>query len=144
MARRRRVPAQSWINVFYAEADRSVPARTFLDECPPTARQTLLAIVVAVRDAPPPSFPASMHWHVMTRDMRGIYEARDRQGNLLYRLFCLLDRKAPEHGLSAPALVLLSGGVKPVREEMDPRTYAAVRKQRDRYLSSSPRPIAKS
>jgi hypothetical protein len=134
-------PKVEWANVFYVTRDGSVPAQEFLDECPTTARQTLLAIVVSVRDSPPPSYPPSMHWQVMRGDMRGIYEARDRQGNMLYRLFCVLDRKGTDHGLDAPGLVLLSGGVKPVREEMHPRTYARVRQERDEYMSSSPRQI---
>jgi hypothetical protein len=141
VARSRRVPGE-WVNVFYAEADGSIPAEAFLDECPLPARTQLLAIVEAVRGAPPPSFPPSMYWHAMRGDMRGVYEARDRHGNMLYRLFCVLDRNAPDHGLDAPALVILSGGSKPVREEMDERTYADVRRQRDEYGASSPRRIA--
>jgi len=138
---RGRKQSVEWVNVFYAETDGSAPAQEFLDASPKTTRETLLAIVVSVRDSPPPSFPPSMHWHVMRGEMRGIYEARDRHGNMLYRLFCVLDRKATEHGLDAPALVMLSGGEKPVREEMDARTYAEVRRQRDEYINSSPRQI---
>ena len=58
--------------------------------------------------------------------MKGIYEARDKHGKQLYRLFCVLDRAAPEHGVEAPALVLLSGGAKPVGAAMDDRVYRDV------------------
>lgn len=128
--------------MFYAEKDGSVPAQEFLDACPMSPRQMLLAIIVAVTDGPPPSFPPSMHWHIMRKEMSGLYEARDRHGNTLYRLFCVLDRNAAEHGLDGPALVVLSGGAKAVREEMDARTYVAARRQREEYMASSPRRIA--
>jgi hypothetical protein len=33
----------------------------------------LLAILVAVRDAPPPAFPPSNMWHAMHGDMKGLH-----------------------------------------------------------------------
>jgi hypothetical protein len=46
-----------WSLAFYRTAKDAVPAREFLLGCPQSVREMLLAILVAVRDAPPPSFP---------------------------------------------------------------------------------------
>jgi hypothetical protein len=73
--------------------------------------------------------------------MSGIYEIRDKHGDMLYRLFCVLDSDAGSHGLEAPALVMLSLGVKPVRTEMPQAVYERVRAEADRYFATSPRPI---
>jgi hypothetical protein len=124
---------------FYLEADDSVPGLNFLDSCPIKGR--LEAIVEAVRAYPPPSFPPSPMWNVMTGEMKGIYETRARNQNRLHRLFCLLDRLAGSHGLSGPALVILSGGEKPVGAAMPNDVYASAMAQRDRYLDSTPRPV---
>lgn len=152
MARRRRrerhqpqargaVEPAEWIVVFLEEPDGSVPARSFLDECPTAVRAQLLATISAVRAAPPPSFPTSALWHVMRDEMRGLHEARDKHEKRLYRLFCVLDRHAPDHGLDGPAVVLISGGVKAIGEAMDARVYREARRRRDEYLASTPRRI---
>jgi hypothetical protein len=44
-----------WSLAFYKTAKDLAPAREFLLSCPQPVREMLLAIVVAVRDAPPPS-----------------------------------------------------------------------------------------
>ena len=49
--------SKDWALAMYMTADGGVPSRDFLMACPPPVRQMLLAIVVAVRDSPPPSFP---------------------------------------------------------------------------------------
>jgi hypothetical protein len=74
-------------------------------------------------------------------DMSGIYEIRDKQGDMLYRLFCLIDSNAEAHGLEAPALVMLSLGVKPIRTAMPQAVYQKARGQADRYFATSPRPV---
>ncbi len=73
--------------------------------------------------------------------MSGIFEARDRHHRKRYRLFCVLDSNAPDHGLDAPALVMLSGTVKNVGEEVPQAVYREVRRQADRYFATSPRPV---
>jgi hypothetical protein len=73
-------------------------------------------------------------------DMRGILEARDRHQQDLYRLFCVLDSRAPDHGLGAPALVMLSGTRKKVGEVVPQSVLKLVRAQADRYFATSPRP----
>ena len=96
----------------------------------------LTAIVVAVRDAPPPSFPPSNMWHVMHDEMKGFYEARDEHDGQLYRVFCVLDSQAPEHGLDAKALTLICGGAKPVRSPMDKSVYDEALAHRQDYLAT--------
>lgn len=138
-----------WQAFFYEEADGKRPGLAYLNSIPLSARQTLYAIIVAVRDHPPYRFPTQTPmWSVMRDekgglDLGGIYEARDKHQNRLYRLFCLLDRRAPEHGVEAPALVILSGDDKPVRTTMPKAVYRRVIGQRDRYWATSPRPVAR-
>jgi hypothetical protein len=141
-----------WIAVYYRTADGTSPARDalFAPDFPANVRLALLARAAAIRDTPPPAFPASSPmWSVMTRDrergnvdMSGIFEIRDRQGDTLYRVFCVVDSGAESHGLEAPALVLLSVGVKQVRTAMPQAVYREVRSHADRYLATSPRPVA--
>lgn len=107
--------AVEWALAFYMTKDCRVPAREFLSDCPGPVREMLLAILVAVRDAPPPSFPPSGMWHAMHGEMKGLYEARDAHDGRLYRVFCILDGQASEHGLDAKVIVLVCGGAKRVR-----------------------------
>lgn len=125
-----------WSVAFYRTAKDTAPAREFLLGCPQPVREMLLAIVVAVRDAPPPSFPPSKMWHVMHGEMKGFYEARDEHDGQLYRVFCVLDSQAPEHGLDAKALTLICGGAKPVRSPMDKSVYAQALAYRGDYLAT--------
>jgi hypothetical protein len=74
--------------------------------------------------------------------MAGICEARDKMDRDLYRLFCFLDRRAAECGLSGPTLVILDGGTKDIRTAMDDDVYEQVLALRDDYVSSNPRPVA--
>jgi len=155
----------NWIAVYYREDDTRVdlteqeiaagvgpdpsPARAFLNALPPSPRAGLRATIVAVRDRPPPSFPTgSQAWRLMHKpakkgevDMSGIFEARDKHQRKLYRLFCVLDSRASEHGLGAPALVMLSGTVKNVGEQVPQKVYRKVRRQADLYFATSPRPV---
>jgi hypothetical protein len=142
---------KEWIAAYYKAADGTAPARDTLraPDFPENVRLSLEARAAAIRDTPPPSFPpGSLMWSVMTRDrergnvdMSGIFEIRDRQGKVLYRLFCVLDSDAESHGLEAPALVMLSVGIKPVRTAMPQAVYREVRAQADRYFATSPRPV---
>lgn len=128
--------ATKWSVAFYRTAKGTAPARKFLLDCPQPVREMLTAIVVAVRDAPPPSFPPSKMWHVMHGEMKGFYEARDEHDGQLYRVFCVLDSQAPEHGLDAKALTLICGGAKPVRSPMDKSVYDEALAHREDYLAT--------
>lgn len=123
-----------------------VPARHWLlTEIPRPARIFLVAVIDSVVLAPPPAFPASHLWHAMTDDMAGIHEARDAHEDCLYRclyrLFCVVDRKATRNGIDRPLVTLLGGGIKPVRAAMSRAVYQLVREYRDAYLASNPRQI---
>ncbi len=131
----------AWTVEFYLHTDRSIPAIAFLARCPVASR--IEAIAEAVRAFPPPSFPPSQMWHVMSGGMKGLYEIRVRYRTTLYRLFCVLDAQGAKHGLSGPALVLISGGTKPVGRAMPSDVYADAAAYRDRYNATSPRPIVR-
>ena len=70
-------------------------------------------------------------WLGARRSHDGVVLTR-RHPRKLYRLFCVLDSCAPEHGLAAPALVMLSGTVKNVGEEVPQAVYREARRQADR------------
>jgi hypothetical protein len=134
---RRPQPASTaWAIAFYKAADDEVPSKAFLNRCPGSVLQMLLAIVVAVRDAPPPAFPASQMWHAMHGEMKGFHEARDEHHGAHYRLFCVVDRQAPQHGLDAPTVALISGGVKPARTAMPQNVYDEALEYRRDYLAT--------
>jgi len=142
---------KNWIATYYKDANGTAPARDALRVAgfPKNVRLALEARAKAVRDAPPPSFPAgSPMWSAMSRDrekgkvdMSGIFEIRDKQGDTLYRLFCVLDSDGESNGLEAPALVMLSLATKPVRTAMPQGVYKRVRAEADRYLATTPRPV---
>lgn len=68
--------------------------------------------------------------------MKGFHEARDEHDGTLYRLFCVVDSQAPEHGLDAKAVVLISGGIKKVRTAMDAGVYDEAIRYRDDYQAT--------
>jgi len=70
--------------------------------------------------------------------MHGYYEARDRHGKTLYRLYCKLDR-CPSTGQNL--LVIICGGSKPNEKAFSEAFYRRVRALGDEYLSRSPRSV---
>lgn len=92
----------------------------------------------------PPRFPTStQRWRLMHKpankkevDLSGICEARDKHSNKLYRLFCVIDRDAPAHGLALPSLVLLGGVVKPARTEAPQSEYRRIDRYRKDYQAA--------
>jgi hypothetical protein len=118
----------------------SCPTEVFLASCPQLVRLDLLSIIHAVVDAPPPRFPGGGMWEAMHGSMAGIYEIRTRGPNRrLYRLFCVLERRAP--GLDVPSLVLITGKSKPVGTRMDEAEYDEVRELVREYYSRTPRSV---
>jgi hypothetical protein len=69
-------------------------------------------------------------------DLSGICEARDKHSNNLYRLFCVIDRDAPAHGLALPSLVLLGGVVKLARTEAPQSEYRQIDRYRKDYQAT--------
>lgn len=132
-------PADAWDIVFWMPEKGRAPGREWLITVPDPVRLMMVSILDSVRDGPPQSFGPSEYWHVMRGRMKGLHEARDRHGDTLYRLFCVLDRDAPKHGMPRPALVVLCGGEKPNGTEMGDDVYDEALDARDHYLKSSPR-----
>jgi Txe/YoeB family toxin of Txe-Axe toxin-antitoxin module len=65
-----------WGVVYYRAADGRVPADEFLDRCPDKVEATILAVLEAVRRAPPPAFSGGGKWEAMHGSMGGYYEIR--------------------------------------------------------------------
>ena len=113
-----------WRVVFMVDpATGHVPARQFLDGLPDKPAAEVVAVLRAVRDAPPPAFSGGGKWQAMHGEMSAFHEVRVRQGRLLHRLFCVLDRST-----GTGLIVLVTGGSKQDRTRMDPRMYAAARR----------------
>ena len=118
-----------WRDGLFVAADGSKPAEQWLQVLPAKPAAEVIAVVMAVRDAPPPAFAGGGKWEAMYGDMPGIEEVRRRQGEQLHRLFCLLDRNHPD----GPALVTLDGHSKPNRTAMPESVSRRVREHRDAY-----------
>lgn len=142
---KKRVPDR-WQPVLYETARGRRPAWDFLvgEKMPGEVRGELLVTVRAVLQVGPPRFPTStQRWRLMHKpaskkdvDLSGICEARDKHSNKLYRLFCLIDREAPAHGLVLPSLVLLGGVVKPTRTEAPQSEYRRIDRYRNDYRAT--------
>ena len=137
-----------WGVVYYRTEEGRVPAEEFLDSCPAKVEATLLAVVEAVRAAPPPAFSGGGKWEAMHGSMPGYYEIRvTGPGRRHYRLFCLLDNGTPEQlaqrGFDRPQVAVINGMVKNHMTEFTGAQYRKhVRVLGDRYLATVPRPIA--
>jgi hypothetical protein len=69
-----------------------IPAEEFLDSCPVKVEATILAVLEAVRAAPPPAFSGGGKWEAMHGRIGGYYEIRlTGPARRHFRLFCLLD-----------------------------------------------------
>src|SRR5262245_57974419 len=106
-----------WGIVFYETTDGDVPGRVFLDACPPKVAATFVAVLDAVRAAPPPAFSGGGKWEAMHGAMAGYYEIRlTGPGRRHYRLFCRLDNgsreELAERGFDTPQIVIINGLVK--------------------------------
>lgn len=137
-----------WGVVYYKTAKGAVPADEFLDSCPSGVEATILAVLEAVRAAPPPQFSGGGKWEAMRGAMKGYYEIRvTGPGRTQYRLFCRLENGTPaelkERGFSRPHIVVINGMEKPHRTVFSDRDYIKnVRNLGHDYLSTYPRRIA--
>jgi Txe/YoeB family toxin of Txe-Axe toxin-antitoxin module len=138
----------AWGIAYYQQEDGTVPAEDFLDACPTKVEATILAVLEAVRLAPPPAFSGGGKWEAMHGSMGGYYEIRvTGPGRRHYRLYCLLDNGSPEQlaerGFDGPQIVVINGLVKPNATLFSDAEYRRrVRKLGDDYLARLPRPIA--
>jgi len=77
-----------------SEEPASIPAYRFLKALPVNVRVQLLAILAAVQTTGPDQW-ADRHSHSpMKGDLADLHEVRDKQGETLYRLFVLWQRRA--------------------------------------------------
>ncbi|MBL9028192.1 MAG: hypothetical protein JNL21_38725 [Myxococcales bacterium] len=124
------------------DPDKTVPAQVFLDECPGKVSATMVAVLRAVAEAPPPAFSGGGKWEAMHDEMSGYYEVRvDGAQRKHYRLFCLLERDGARLGLGGPSIVLIDGREKPFLTELRKEDYAAVKKLGDEYRRRTPRSV---
>jgi hypothetical protein len=131
----------TWNIVYLKCSDGTIPGAEFLDACPDKVEAKIVAVLDAVAEAPPPSFSGGGFWEAMHGEMGGYFEVRvPGPGQMLYRLFCILDRDGP--GMSRPAIAVIAGMVKRNRTKFIDRDYAKVRVLGDEYLASAPRSIA--
>lgn len=114
-----------------------------LEACPDKVRATMLAVLTAVADAPPPMFSGGGKWEAMHGEMKGFYEVRvDGPRRHHYRLFCVLEHDDGKLGLGGPSLVIICGKDKPFRTVLTDADYADVRALGREYTSRSPRSLA--
>ena len=118
-----------WGIVYYQARDGSVPAEAFLDSCPMKVEATILAVLEAVRQAPPPQFSCGGKWEAMHGTMGGYYEIRvTGPARAQYRLFCRLENgtaaELAERGFQKPQIAFIAGMCKPFRTVFSDRVHA--------------------
>ncbi len=97
----------------------SILAYRFLKALPVNVRIQLLAILEAVKTTGPDQW-ADRHSHCpMKGDLADLHEVRDKQGETLYRLFVLWQRKERR-------VVIIDGREKANKTKLSDREYAAV------------------
>jgi hypothetical protein len=135
------LPTDAHVVVFYRAPDGSLPARDFIESCPPTIRARLRAVVTEVAAAPPIRFAGGGMWEAMQGDMRGTFEVRvdGTPRRTHYRLYCVLDYKAK--GFDKPVLAIIDGRLKAFRTVLSANDYAAIKKYVDDYWSINPRRV---
>lgn len=121
----------------------------FLERCPTKVEATILAVLEAVRAAPPPAFSGGGKWEVMHGALRGYYEIRvTGPGRRQYRLFCLLDNGTQEElrdrGFDRPQVVVLNGLIKPSGKLFSDADYRRhVLAPGEDYVTARPRRVAR-
>lgn len=139
----------AWGIVYYETHGGDVPAEDFLDACPSKIEATFLAVLEAVRAAPPPAFSGGGKWEAMHGSMGGYYEVRlTGPGKVQYRLFCKLDNSDAkglgDRGFKEPQVAVISGMSKPSGEVFSDADYKKnVRELGDDYSATFPRRIKK-
>lgn len=141
------MPGPAWDVIYYRAPDDTVPAETFLDDCPATVQDRFDAVLDDASQGPPLEYRGGGYWEAMHGAMTGWFEVRiDGPGREHFRLFCLLENGSPEElsqrGLRRPAIAVIAGRRKPFLTELSAGEYAAVREMGEEYRSQHPRRIA--
>jgi Txe/YoeB family toxin of Txe-Axe toxin-antitoxin module len=137
-----------WGIVYFQARDGSVRAEAFLDACPLKIEATILAVLEAVRQAPPQQFSGGGKWEAMHGTMAGYYEIRvTGPARAQHRLFCRLENgtsgELAARGFQEPQIAVITGMFKPFRTVFSDREYKTnVRALGDDYLASLPRRTA--
>ena len=83
MSKKKKAPAPppawkgSWDVAFYEAPDGELPGLSWLHSFPVKVQKRMVAIITAVAQRPPPSFPASSNeWQVMHTDARPWWSSR--------------------------------------------------------------------
>lgn len=140
--------ADAWDIVYYQTRKGAAPALDFLAESPTKVRATMIAVLDAVAEAPPPRFSGGGLWEAMHGIMTGYYEVRTQgqPNRTQYRLFCLLENSDTKglrrRGLARPAIAVITGMSKPWMTAFSQGDYAAVRVLGEDHRSAYPRRIA--
>jgi hypothetical protein len=129
-------PSEPWrIHFFQRQSDddgeQGVPAKDFLDAIPPKCAAEVQAVLEAVASAPPPAFSGGGKWEAMHSDMAGFYEVRVQGSGYNHRLFCILERNAPD--LGGPSIICLGGLSKRPRSAARNRDYRSIRHYADEF-----------
>lgn len=102
----------------------------------------MIAVLHAVRDAPPPAFSGGGKWEAMHGEMSGVYEVRvDGPKRHHYRLFCVLERDGARLGLGGPSVVVICGRSKPFMTKLSSRDYEEVRGLVLEFQNRTPRSV---
>lgn len=102
-----------------SESPPSIPAYRFLKDQPVNVRIQLLAILRAVQTTGPDQW-ADRHSHCpMKGNLADLHEVRDKQGEVLYRLFVLWQRKERR-------VVVIDGRRKRNRTSLSEEEYQAI------------------
>ena len=139
----------NWGIAYHKTADGVVTAERFLGGCPTKVEAKLLAVLEAVRQAPPPAFSGGGKWEAMHGSMGGYYEIRGTgPGREHFRLFCVLENgteeELAERGFDGPHIVVINGMRKPNAKLFTDAEYSKhVRALGDAYLAEIPRSIAR-
>ena len=111
---------------------RTVPAFKWLHGLPLNVRKQLLAIVEAVRSTGPDRWYDRTSHRSMTGDLEHVHEARDKQGETLYRLFLRWHRDERH-------VVILDGRSKPNRTALAASEYERIKALADRADEKPPK-----
>ncbi len=124
----------AWL-VVTREGERVMPAYEFLRDVPETSKELLLGVIDAVRSMNGPDKWHDQNLHKsMKGDLADLHEARDKQGETLYRLFVKWQREERR-------VVLIDGRTKPNSTVLSEDEYRAIRELSD-LLGEEPPPFA--
>lgn len=101
------------------EEPASIPAYRFLKAQPVNVRVQLLAILEAVKTTGPDQWADRRSHCPMKGDLADLHEVRDKQGEMLYRLFVLWQRQERR-------VVIIDGRAKVNKTKLSDAEYKAV------------------